>query len=71
MVRKKDVSDAFFDFAPVRLSTTSSLYAWIGLWTSNLLKFSMIYLECTGFLSPQHILARSLQKRVAPITASS
>ena len=41
-----------FDFVAVQLSTTSYLYSWVGLWTLNLLRLSLIYLVCTGFLSP-------------------
>ena len=40
-----------FDFDAVRLSTTSYLYSWIGLWTLNVLRFSVIYFVCTEFFS--------------------
>ena len=51
VVSKKRRIWSVFDFVPVRLSTISYLYSWIGLWTLNLLRFSVIYLLCTGFLS--------------------
>ena len=51
MVRKKTLRKRFY-FVVVRISTISYLCLWIGLWTLNLLRFSVIYLVCTGFLPP-------------------